>query len=188
MVLGRVSGSRRDISSLRNWVNYTGSISKDETEFLEKSDIMTTSNFGNDALALVEPRIEDIFVVVSRILSRVGNIPLPLTPMYTTMIVTVHVQLLSTSRFDDQHIFVLPGLAAKILSRMVITSVVLALLVVPVVFLENIDNTASQIGLVATASAVFTLVVSSLTNARAVEVFVSGATYDPWSSLHRFFT
>ena len=66
------SASNRDISSLRNWVEYTGSIAREETEFLDQNDILTTSASGNDTLATVEPRVEDVFIAVHQFLSRVS--------------------------------------------------------------------------------------------------------------------
>ena len=67
-------------------------------------------------------------------------------------------------------------MAVKIISRIVIALLVLVLVVVPVAILQNINSHALQIALVAVASALFTLIISGLTNARAVELFVSGAT------------
>ena len=53
---------------------------------------------------------------------------------------------------------------------------VLTLIVVPVTVIQTLSNESAQIVLVVTSSALFTLVISGLTNARAIEIFVAGAT------------
>lgn len=83
-ILGRMPASQRDISSLRNWVNLTGSISRDETTFLEENDMMTASSSGNDALAVIEPKIEDVFVGIHGFLSRVNPIYLAFCIVFRT--------------------------------------------------------------------------------------------------------
>ena len=70
-ILSLPSASNRDISSLRNWVEYTGSIARGETEFLDQNDILTTNPSGNDALATIAPRVEDIVIAIYQFFSKV---------------------------------------------------------------------------------------------------------------------
>ena len=56
------AAAKKNISSLQNWVNGNGSISRNEWKFLHADDLFTTMNPADDALAMVESRVEDLFV------------------------------------------------------------------------------------------------------------------------------
>ena len=71
-ILALPSATKRDLASLRNWVEATGSIARDETTFLQEKDILTTSNSGNDAFAVIEPKVEGTFIGIHELLSRVN--------------------------------------------------------------------------------------------------------------------
>ena len=71
-ILALPSASKRDLSSLRNWVETTGSIARDETAFLEEKDVLTTGSSGNDAFAVIEPKVEGIFIGIYELLSKVN--------------------------------------------------------------------------------------------------------------------
>lgn len=56
------SAAKKNISSLRNWVEGNKCISQKEISFLKADDLLTTANPADDALAIVESRVEGLFV------------------------------------------------------------------------------------------------------------------------------
>lgn len=62
------------------------------------------------------------------------------------------------------------------LTRSLIASVVVVLLLVPIVILNALASIALRMAVIVVASAFLIVAVSSFTNAKTVEVFVSGAT------------
>lgn len=62
------------IKSLQNWLGFTGCISRDETSFLDKNNLLTTSNSGEDTLAIIESKVEELFVYFHERMSKV-NLP-----------------------------------------------------------------------------------------------------------------
>ena len=63
------AASDRNISSLLNWVNGTGSISRSETSFLQRSDLCALGASNNQGLAGTKSAVEWVFIqVYSRLL------------------------------------------------------------------------------------------------------------------------
>ena len=62
------------------------------------------------------------------------------------------------------------------LTRWLIASIVLVLLLVPIVVLNTLVSTALRLTVIVIASAALITAISCFTNAKVVEVFVSGAT------------
>ena len=72
------SGSKKDITNLKNWVEGNGCISRAETQYLEHaSDLFSTARDEDDALARLEPRVEDILIFLHRLFRKVSLIMLP---------------------------------------------------------------------------------------------------------------
>ena len=52
----------RDVSSLRNWVDGTACLARNESEYLEERDLITLGTTQDNALSFLQDWIEDRFM------------------------------------------------------------------------------------------------------------------------------
>lgn len=76
----------------------------------------------------------------------------------------------------DPNISIFSDSVVQRLTRSLIASIVVVLLLVPIVVLNTLASIALRLAVIVIASAVLITAISCLTNAKTVEIFVSGAT------------
>lgn len=69
------SAAKENIASLQNWVDGNACISRKETSFLKADDLLTTANPADDALAIVQSRVEGLFVRFHQAFKKVSESP-----------------------------------------------------------------------------------------------------------------
>jgi len=61
-ILHLPAAAERHTASLSNWIEFTGSICRNETGFLQESDLCTIAKSGDDGLSTTEQFVERSFV------------------------------------------------------------------------------------------------------------------------------
>ncbi|KAF1997781.1 hypothetical protein P154DRAFT_440363, partial [Amniculicola lignicola CBS 123094] len=153
-ILQLPAASQRNKRSLRNWVTATGSICAQEASFLYERDLCTAEKTGDGGLASVENFVEDLFAKVRSLFCK--------SPISVV------------SR--EKNIFIFTGPATKVVTRLLITWLIVALLLVPVILMHALDSVIIQIICIMIASGIFILVLSSVLNAKASDIFIAGPT------------
>ncbi|KAL8910585.1 MAG: hypothetical protein Q9171_004124 [Xanthocarpia ochracea] len=149
------SPRRRDLENLQNWVNNKASVARDETAYLSKpQDLMTMLSPRDDALArltpLTERLVSGLYTLCKKPRSTVTRDP--------------NLTLLSESRLQR-------------LTRAMVASAVVVLLLVPIIIINALASVSLRMMVIVVASAILITALSTSTNAKTVEVFMSGATY-----------
>jgi hypothetical protein len=68
--------AKRDVTSLQNWLDGTGCISRDETAFLDKEgDLASLASPPDEAIASFEPLIEQIVMRLCKLFKKVSIQP-----------------------------------------------------------------------------------------------------------------
>ena len=170
---------KRDTTNLRNWVENTSSLARDETAYLlQPKDLLTILSPQDHALSRLSPLLEGLIRTFRSVLSKVSSLhatqqkrssttqslksPRPLQPQS------------NVSR--DPHISIFSDSLVQKLARSLIASLVVVVLLVPIIVLNALASIALRLAVIVIASAGLVTTLSCLTNAKTVEVFVSGAT------------
>src|ERR1700761_2423477 len=85
-------------------------------------------------------------------------------------------QLPASKVSRNKHVFIFTGSRLRVLTRLLISWLMVSLLVLPVVMVHAVNSVTLQIVCVALSSTIFVLILSGVMNARVVDVFVAGPT------------
>ncbi|KAL9002055.1 MAG: hypothetical protein Q9180_009992, partial [Flavoplaca navasiana] len=145
---------KRDLENLRAWVDNKASVAREETAYLFKpQDLMTVSSPRDDALVRLTPLTERLVSGLYGLLRK---------PRCTV------------SR--DPNLTLLSDSVLQRLTRAMVASAIVVLLVTPIIIINALASLALRMTVIVLASAVLITGLSSFTNAKTVEVFMSGAT------------
>ncbi|MCJ1236843.1 hypothetical protein MMC14_004825 [Varicellaria rhodocarpa] len=146
----------RDISSLKHWVEGNASLARDETAYLERdTDLMSVVGVEDNALSRLLALLEHFLVRNFKRFRKNASF--------------------SLSR--DPNVYIFSGSALKRITRSLIASLVVFILLVPVIVLNAIDGVAIRMVVIVISSAFLITMLSILTKAKTGEVFMAGATY-----------
>lgn len=139
---------------------------------------MTILSPQDATLGRLTPLLEGVMRILYRLFRRVSGpqaTPVPNTHCDSLL----NSSLLMQPQCDvsrDPNISLFSDSVLQRLTRAFIASVVVILLLVPIVILNALASIALRMAVIVIASAFLIIAVSSFTNAKTVEVFVSGAT------------
>ncbi|KAI4217626.1 MAG: hypothetical protein LQ351_000222 [Letrouitia transgressa] len=143
-----------DVANLQNWVDNTSSIIKEEVAYLlQTKDLMTMLSPKDYALARLTLFSEKIL----RKLYRLCRKP-----------------QCDVSR--DPHITIFPIPLLQKLTRLMFAWVVIILLLAPIAIVNALTSTAHRLVIIVVASTILITAITYFTNAKAVEILLSGAT------------
>ncbi|KAK8880192.1 hypothetical protein PGQ11_001486 [Apiospora arundinis] len=158
--LKRGAPRTRDVRNLANWLDNNGGIARDETEYIENpkfgEDLMAVGALGHDySQDGLEGPITDALVLGSKLVGRRVTQQSTIDP---------HVHILSH------------GITVRLTKALLVT-LLLAMLAAPIIISTVLDSVAARLTVTLVACAVFVIILTVLTRARIIELFVAGATY-----------
>ena len=171
---------KTDTTNLQNWVENTSSLAQDETAYLlQPKDLMTILSPQDAASARLTPLLEGVMRTLYRLFRKVSGPQITLVSRHPLQLTIGRLLLLIQPQSDvsrDPNISLFSTSILQRLTRAIIASIVVILLLVPIVILNALASIALRMAVIVIASAFLIIAVSSFTNAKTVEVFVSGAT------------
>ncbi|KAF1992972.1 hypothetical protein P154DRAFT_591726, partial [Amniculicola lignicola CBS 123094] len=158
------NASPRDIISIKNWLNGTGSIARAETNFLEhQHDMANLTGALDSAVNYIETFVERLAERLAAHIRKVKFLPEALKPGRGDLT-------------QDPHIF-FAGPCLSSFSRVVTSWVAAAILLAPVVVLFCIQDALWRLITITVAGLVFLSALSTWTKARTIEIITAGARY-----------
>ncbi|KAJ5025054.1 hypothetical protein J3E73DRAFT_192415, partial [Bipolaris maydis] len=147
----------RDITNIRNWVNETGCITKSEMDYLNSPmDLMSVGASTTDgALSQLKDPVEDL----------------------VKCYIDHDVQGLRSKVSQDPRIFILLEGWANAISRLIMSCLLGLAIIVPVIVVERINKLVPRIVASFFGTTAFIALLSFVTKAKTVEMFIAGATY-----------
>ena len=158
------SASPRDITSIKNWLNGTGSIARAETNFLEhQHDMANLTGALDSAVNYIEILVERLANRLAAHIRKVKFLPEALIPGRGDLT-------------QDPNIF-FAGPRLRSFSRAVTSWVAAAILLAPVVLLFCIQDALWRLITITVALLFFLSALSTWTKARTIEIVTAGARY-----------
>ncbi|KAF1828591.1 hypothetical protein BDW02DRAFT_593168 [Decorospora gaudefroyi] len=155
-ILKLTSPSRRDITSLSNWLNGTAALARDETRYLQNSTDLASLDPGDDSLiSTVHGLVEDALI---RFFKRFRK-------------------LSGHTRSRDAHVYLYSGALITRLSRLAISSLMGLLLVIPIAACYATQSVAIRLFIIFFANVALLTAMASFSYRRTFELFLAGATY-----------
>ncbi|KAL9614266.1 MAG: hypothetical protein Q9167_001222 [Letrouitia subvulpina] len=153
-VLAHEDPRREDVTNLQNWVDNTSNVIKEEIAYLfQTKDLMTMLSPKDYALT----RLTLFSEKVLRKLYKLRRKP-----------------QCDVSR--DPNITIFPIPLSQKLTRLLFAWVVIILLLAPIVIVNALTSTAHRLVIIVVASTILITAITYFTNAKAVEILLSGAT------------
>ncbi|PYH47505.1 uncharacterized protein BP01DRAFT_217289 [Aspergillus saccharolyticus JOP 1030-1] len=146
----------RDTTSLQNWINGTGSIARAESRYLAENDLFTLKSSDDGPLLRLEEHLESLFTKLFRGFFR----------KYTAFEVS-----------RDHQVFIPTGLLVKRIARAVMAAVTTILILLPMLMCNYLQNPTTRIIIIAVSVLIFIAILSGISKAKSMEVFVASATY-----------
>ncbi|KAF7591364.1 hypothetical protein BBP40_001642 [Aspergillus hancockii] len=147
----------REVTSLPNWINGTGSIARDESEYLScQKDLLTLKSSDDGPLSRLEDAVEDAFIRLCRGLYRrsTGN-----------------------EISADSQVFIASSSLNRRIARALMAALVTVLLLAPMLVCNFVPDVVVRVVIVVISVITFIATVSGITKARSIEIFVASATY-----------
>ncbi|KAH7304139.1 hypothetical protein B0I35DRAFT_363654, partial [Stachybotrys elegans] len=155
--LGLPLAKQRDVESLRNWVDNTGCVARDESKYLQhKGDLVSLATTTDNALDQIESWVENKLTDYSR---SFRNKP------------RGHATSL------DPSVYHFTGHIIKRIATTVLLCIITLLLLMPVVICNLVETMFIRIIIVILSTIVYLITISLLTRSRTIELMVAGATY-----------
>ncbi|KIW29935.1 uncharacterized protein PV07_05720 [Cladophialophora immunda] len=145
-----------DVTSLKNWVDGTASLAREETEYLNRPrDLVNLASLGDSAMAKLEAWVETKMI---RFYPGFRKLPLH-----------------EISR--DPNVYIYSGSLVTHVSKAVLLFLVVALLLTPVLLCSAVESMALRIAFTVVANILTLSILTNLANSRTFELFVAGSTY-----------
>ncbi|KAL8696654.1 MAG: hypothetical protein Q9224_002684, partial [Gallowayella concinna] len=148
------AASTRNRLSLINWVEGTGSICRQEANFLFEEDLCGPQGSVGSELRVVESLVERACVRIYQYLQKPAS---------------------ATASRDDR-VFIFAGTTITTVARLLITWLLIILLLVPVIVVHAVDGIVPKVVCIMMASGIFVSILADVLHARMAEIFVAGAT------------
>jgi hypothetical protein len=158
------NASPRDITSIKNWLNGTGSIARAETNFLEhQHDMANLTGALDSAVNYIEIIVERLAFRLAARIRKVKFLPEAFKPGRGDLT-------------QDSHIF-FAGPRLRSFSRAVTSWIAATILLAPVVVLFCIRDAMWRLVTITVAVLCFLSALSTWTKARTIEIVTAGARY-----------
>ncbi|CAH0046003.1 unnamed protein product, partial [Clonostachys solani] len=154
-VLSLCPAQERDVHSLRNWVNGTGSLAREETAYLSSRELVSLAPLGDNATVKLEAWVENLFIKFYAGFRRSKSHDLS----------------------NDPNVFIDSGPLVQRTSRAILLFLITLLLLMPVVICSTTNSNWIRIVIVLTFTVCYLLIVSILTQSRTMELILAGSTY-----------
>ncbi|KAK4222723.1 hypothetical protein QBC38DRAFT_489203 [Podospora fimiseda] len=152
-ILGLPAAHKRDITSIRNWVEGTASVSKVETNYLSHQDeLACLAPSGDSALHQLECWIEDKFRSYFR-----------KSPYHNVS--------------TDPNVFIYNGSWIRRITKGILLILITILLILPVVVCNLVSTLSLRILIVMACTISYLVILLALTKSKTMELVVAGATY-----------
>ncbi|CAG8953484.1 hypothetical protein HYFRA_00010234 [Hymenoscyphus fraxineus] len=177
------ASTERDINSLSNWVEGTSCLARQDSSYLDhKDDLMNLTGPVDNAITRTESVVEDSMFGLRYYLLRVrANPRQPRSYFHVTT--NMHLKYTPLSKMKktqnftgDEHILLL-GPKWRRFCRAITTWLATMVLIIPVVLLDNIPSSTGRLITIVVSSGFFLSVLSLLTEASTVDIFIAGASY-----------
>ncbi|KAJ3521845.1 hypothetical protein NM208_g13109 [Fusarium decemcellulare] len=148
----------RAVTNLQNWIDGTGCIARAESRFL---------NYPPEELLGISPQDESAMIGLQ---STVAENLLRLRDCFFE-------SYRSNVSRDSTHIYIPKRSSAALVSRALMTPIIVVMLLTPVILCSYLDSTSSRLFAIGGATVVFIAIISSATRMKSHELIVAGATY-----------
>lgn len=150
------SARERDVVNLRDWINSSGCLSREESKYLWKSDLISVTPFEPDSLLqTLSDSVEDSIIWIS---SR------------------IHTDLRThQSRDPNMHIF--PETLIRTLTRVILALFASTTVLVPIVLFSLVKSQRFRLALIVPSVMIFVGVLSLMARPKVSEIFIAGATF-----------
>ncbi|KAI8633997.1 hypothetical protein F5Y19DRAFT_411630 [Xylariaceae sp. FL1651] len=146
---------QRDVTNLRDWIHDSGCLSRDESKYLEKKDLISLASSEQGILESMSAAVEDLII---RILKRTR-------------------WNFRTPHSRDSNLYIFSENLIGNFARIILALLASATIFIPIVISSVISSKSARLVLVALSLAIFVGIVSLTSQSRASEVFLAGATY-----------
>ncbi|KAF3010439.1 hypothetical protein E8E14_000289 [Neopestalotiopsis sp. 37M] len=171
------SASSRDIRNIRDWIEDHGCISREESKYLWKDDLMSLVPFENDSiLDTLAGQVEDCVIWLSGKVQLV-RLPIPSDFRYVPMINAIPIKDFRTTHSRDQNMHIFPEGSIRTISRAILAGFAAFILLAPVVSISFVQSDSARLVLIVLSNTIFVAVLSLLVRQRIGEILVAGATY-----------
>ncbi|KAF5021906.1 hypothetical protein F66182_6054 [Fusarium sp. NRRL 66182] len=146
---------QKDIASLQNWVASTGSLAREETEYLlHKHELISLAPATDSAVKQLEAWVEA-----------------KLTKYWHGFRTNR-----SNNRSKRENVYIFKGRLIQRTAKALLFSIIAILLLMPVIACNLVSNTSVRIVVVIVFTIVYLLILSCLTKSRTMELILAGAT------------
>ncbi|GAW17828.1 hypothetical protein ANO14919_072950 [Xylariales sp. No.14919] len=146
---------RRDVASLRDWINDSGCLSRDESKYLEKNDLISLVSSEQGVLESMSAAVEDLIIWIS---SRTR-------------------WNFRTPHSRDSNMYIFSENLIGTFTRIVLALFASATIFIPIVISSLMSSESARLVLVVLSIAIFVGILSLTSRPRVSEVFLAGATY-----------
>ncbi|KAI0468196.1 hypothetical protein F4859DRAFT_217477 [Xylaria cf. heliscus] len=155
-ILSLSPAASRYSASLRNWLDGTSSVSRQETEYLyHQEDLASLTGPGDRATSKLEVWIED-----------------KLIDYYPRF------RMMPCHNFStDANVFIYSGLLIKRTAKVLLLLLIGFLLLLPVSICTTTTSTVARLFIIILSTAIYLIILSALTKARTFELILAGATF-----------
>ncbi|KAK1838550.1 hypothetical protein CCHR01_18822 [Colletotrichum chrysophilum] len=151
----------RDILSLRNWVEDTSCLSRNETAYLEETaDLAAIATPKDSAMEKLEDWVEDKLIQYHRGFRKVTRDKQ--SPLHDVS--------------KDTNVYIYSGSLIKQSARALMLCLVTGLILTPVVICIVVDSVVARVFVIIISTVLYLFILSRLTNSRMMELILAGAT------------
>ncbi|TGJ85095.1 hypothetical protein E0Z10_g3658 [Xylaria hypoxylon] len=146
---------RRDVASLRDWISDSGCLSRDESKYLEKNDLISLVSSEQGVLESMSAAVEDLIIWIS---SRTR-------------------WNFRTPHSRDSNMYIFSDNLIGTFARIILALFASATIFIPIVISSLMSSESARLVLVVLSIAIFVGILSLTSRPRVSEVFLAGATY-----------
>jgi hypothetical protein len=171
----------RDIESLRNWLDGSGSLARDETAYLScDRELVSLAPSGDSAILHIEAWVEDRIMWFWKGFRKVHVNPDDGFRGPSQPFLRPRMLILSQSRFHDvsnnPDVYIYSGTLIKRMARTLLLSLITMLLLLPVIICNIIQTLLARIVVVMASTVSYLTILGALTQSRTMELTIAGAT------------
>jgi hypothetical protein len=167
---------RRDVASLRDWINDSGCLSRDESKYLEKNDLISLVSPEQGALESMSAAVEDLIIWISSRTRWVSSYYPRSKPSVKRNYVNPHKNF-RTPHSRDSNMYIFSENLIGTFARIILALFASATIFIPIVISSLMSSESARLVLVVLSIAIFVAILSLTSRPRVSEVFLAGATY-----------
>lgn len=156
----------RHVQSLQHWIEGTGCLARDETAYLYEHDLRQLNTKHDVATSLLEQWVEDTLNWCYKGFRQVSALSLRLLITKTE---GYHIS-------ENKNVYIYTGRAIMWVARLTLLALVALLLLAPVIICNTAVADSARMVVISLATVLYLVVLMRLTNAKAIELIMAGAT------------